>query len=42
MSTATEFVLDNSVTMVWGFDDEADPYAGPCSSLPSPIIPIMF
>jgi predicted nucleic acid-binding protein len=24
---AGEFVLDNSVTMVWGFDDEADPYA---------------
>lgn len=23
----TEFVLDNSVTMVWGFDDEANPYA---------------
>jgi predicted nucleic acid-binding protein len=22
-----EFVLDNSVVMAWGFDDEADPYA---------------
>ena len=21
------FVLDNSITMVWGFEDEADPYA---------------
>jgi hypothetical protein len=27
MSSAEEFVLDNSVTMVWCFDDEADPYA---------------
>lgn len=24
---ANEFVLDGSVTMVWGFDDEADAYA---------------
>jgi predicted nucleic acid-binding protein len=24
---ATEFVLDGSVTMVWGFDDEEDDYA---------------
>ena len=23
----TEFILDNSVAMAWGFDDEADPYA---------------
>ncbi len=23
----TEFILDNSVAMVWGFDDEADSYA---------------
>ena len=22
-----DFVLDNSVTMAWGFDDESDPYA---------------
>jgi predicted nucleic acid-binding protein len=27
MSALAEFVLDNSVAMVWGFDDEADPYA---------------
>jgi predicted nucleic acid-binding protein len=27
MSATEEFVLDNSVAMVWGFDDEADPYA---------------
>ncbi len=27
MSTTEEFILDNSVAMVWGFDDEADPYA---------------
>lgn len=24
---ASEFVLDGSITMVWGFDDEADDYA---------------
>jgi predicted nucleic acid-binding protein len=27
MDRAGEFVLDNSITMVWGFEDEADPYA---------------
>jgi len=27
MSNTEEFILDNSVTMVWGFDDEADSYA---------------
>ena len=27
MSSTDEFVLDNSVVMVWGFDDEADLYA---------------
>jgi len=27
MSNPEEFILDNSVTMVWGFEDEADPYA---------------
>lgn len=27
MSSTEEFVLDNSVVMAWGFDDEADPYA---------------
>jgi len=27
MDATTEFILDNSVAMVWGFDDEADPYA---------------
>ncbi|MDG3008395.1 type II toxin-antitoxin system VapC family toxin [Paludisphaera mucosa] len=27
MSSTDEFVLDNSVVMAWGFDDEADPYA---------------
>lgn len=27
MVKTDEFILDNSVTMVWGFDDEANPYA---------------
>ncbi len=27
MDATKEFVLDGSVTMVWGFDDEADDYA---------------
>jgi len=27
MSNTEEFILDNSVTMVWGFEDEAEPYA---------------
>ena len=27
MATNEGFVLDGSVTMVWGFDDEASPYA---------------
>jgi predicted nucleic acid-binding protein len=27
MDAANAFVLDGSVTMVWGFDDEADAYA---------------
>src|SRR5947209_90177 len=27
MDATPAFVLDNSVTMVWGFDDEADAYA---------------
>ena len=27
MDTANAFVLDGSVTMVWGFEDEADDYA---------------
>lgn len=27
MNSTDEFVLDNSVVMVWGFEDEADPYA---------------
>src|SRR3954451_14317850 len=27
MSNTEEFILDNSVAMVWGSDDEADPYA---------------
>lgn len=27
MATPEEFVLDNSVVMAWGFDDEADPSA---------------
>jgi predicted nucleic acid-binding protein len=27
MSHAGELVLGNSITMVWGFEDEADPYA---------------
>jgi predicted nucleic acid-binding protein len=27
MDAANAFVLDGSVTMVWGFDDEADSYA---------------
>jgi len=27
MDATNEFVLDGSVTMVWGFDDEADVYA---------------
>ena len=27
MDATNAFVLDGSVTMVWGFDDEADAYA---------------
>ncbi len=27
MDRPAEFVVDNSITMVWGFEDEADPYA---------------
>src|SRR3954467_342998 len=27
MSNTEEFILDNSVAMVWGFEDEAEPYA---------------
>ncbi|MEJ7638208.1 MAG: type II toxin-antitoxin system VapC family toxin [Singulisphaera sp.] len=27
MNSKEEFILDNSVAMVWGFDDEAEPYA---------------
>src|SRR3954454_9205864 len=27
MGNTEEFILDNSVAMVWGFEDEAEPYA---------------
>jgi hypothetical protein len=27
MDAASAFVLDGSITMVWGFEDEADDYA---------------
>lgn len=27
MDAAMGFVLDGSITMIWGFEDEADPYA---------------
>lgn len=27
MSDTEEFILDNSVAMAWGFEDEAEPYA---------------